>query len=62
MSATPVCSLAAVAGVGEGVILMISVSIVCLFMRLYPLLLENYTQVQNHPFSRPAAASTPQRY
>jgi hypothetical protein len=37
MSATLVCSLAAVASVGEGVMLMISASIVCLFMRLYPL-------------------------
>eukprot|EP01046_Picozoa_sp_COSAG06_P037083 COSAG06_NODE_4151_length_4523_cov_5.299729_2_plen_63_part_00 len=62
MSAAPVCSLAAVAGVGEGVMLMICASIVCLFMRLYPLLIPNPRQVQNHPFSHPAAASTSERH
>ena len=62
MSATPVCSLAAVAGVGKVVMLMISASFVCLFMRLYPLLIPNPRLVQNHAFSRPAAASTSERH
>ena len=57
-----VCSLVAAPGVVKCVILGICLSVVCLFMRLYPLLIPNPRLVQNHPFSHPAAASTSERH
>ena len=62
MSVAPVCLLPTALSVGKSVMLGIYVSVVRLFVRLYPLLIPNPRQVQNYPFSHPAAASTSERH
>ena len=61
-AAAPVCLLPTALSVGKSVMLEIYVSVVRLFVRLYPLLIPNPRLVQNHAFSRPAAASTSERH
>ena len=58
MSVAPVCLLPTAPSVGKSVMLEIYVSVVRLFVRLYPLLIPNPRQLQNCAFSRPAVACT----